>query len=112
MEIKTNFKVNDLVLSKYQKQFDINKPTNKFLICMEVMQITTNTCMAGTQIFYDCRTMHVITATSFVDGKMTEKVLDLSPGSLRDGDYTRFREDELKPVSQEVVDFITEHCKG
>ncbi len=49
MELKTKFDINDIVEAKH----DAGSPER--FVYMEVMEITTQTCYAGAQIFYKCR---------------------------------------------------------
>jgi hypothetical protein len=49
MKIETKFKVNDLLKGKYDYQGE------DVIMAMEVIEISTVTCCAGTQIFYTIR---------------------------------------------------------
>lgn len=105
MEITTKFNVNDLVQFKYNKRMNDGSGVLKdaIVLLFEVMDIQTQTCMAGTQVFYLCRGIHGITDSDFVDGKRVKKIVQFAIGSAKSSEYTSIREDELKPAEEELV---------
>lgn len=50
MEFKTIFNIHDLVKHKYE-----SRGIESEVLCYEVLEVMTQTCYAGTQVFYDCR---------------------------------------------------------
>lgn len=106
MKIETKFDVNNLVVSKYQRNPIAQKSKHDLLCCFEVIDIHTGTCMAGTQVFYDLRTIHGMTETHYVDGNKVTKFTDFSVGSNSKGEYIRMREDELIEAPKEVIDMV------
>lgn len=107
MEIKTKFNVNSLVTGKYQRQPLKEKGGMAFLMGFEVIDINTQTCMAGTQVFYVCRGIHGMAETKYEEDKKVTKFTDFSAGSTSRGEYVTFREDELIEASKEMIDMIT-----
>ena len=106
MKIETKFDVNNLVVSKYQRNPIAAKSKNDLVCCFEVIDVNTGTCMAGTQVFYVCRSIHGIADTDYVDGKRVTTYKDFSIGTTPKGEYTTFREDELIGAPQEVIDLV------
>lgn len=105
MKIETKFNVNNLVVSKYQRN-PPQKSRNNLLCCFEVIDINTGTCMAGTQIFYVCRSIHGMTDTEYVDGERVTTYRDFAVGSNSKGEYMTFREDEIIEAPKEVIDLV------
>ena len=106
MKIETKFDVNNLVISKYQRNPITQKSKNDLLCCFEVIDINTGTCMAGTQVFYVCRSIHGITNTDYVDGKRVTTYNDFAAGSNQKGEYITIREDEIIEAPKEVIDLV------
>lgn len=106
MIIETKFKINDLVQHKFQKQGTTKgngdfKSTMKFF---EVLYIHTETCSAGTQVFYRCRPFFPLVENNYKeDGKVLDIGFGVSPQTIEGTAY--FREDELKPMSTEEKTF-------
>lgn len=105
MKIETKFDINNLVVSKYQRNTIIGKPDER-LCCFEIMDINTGTCMAGTLVYYVCRGVHGITGIDFIDGKKVETFTDFNVGSNSKGEYVTFREDELVEAPKGVIDLV------
>lgn len=102
MYIKTRFDVNNLVRHKFDNHGDKEK------FAFEVMEIGSNTCYAGTQIFYTCRPIVVIKEFKVKykeDGEFTWEVYHTSYKNNESG-LERLREDELVELEQETVDII------
>lgn len=107
MKIETKFDVNNLVVSKYKRNPISAKSMYESVCCYEVIDIQTGTCMAGTQVFYDLRTIHgIMTETEYVDGKKVTKFTDFAIGSSSKSEYIRIREDELIEAPQDVIDMV------
>ena len=105
MKIETKFDVNNLVVSKYQRNV-IASEKNDSLCCLEVIEVKTGTCMAGTQVFYVCRPIHGITEKEFIDGKMVKKFVDFNMAFTSSGEYCTCREDELVAAPDDVIDLV------
>lgn len=101
MTIETKFNVNDLVQYKYQR------PNKKIICCFEVIEIKTQVCYAGAQVFYVCRPIHG--HREYDHGKY--EIVDFGPGFSENREYAQFREDELKPCDQALVDLLTNEQK-
>lgn len=103
MEIKTKFNVNDLLKRKY----DVDPKNTVF--ALEVMSITSETCYAGTQVFYQCRT---ILAKKEFELKYQEKgefTWEIHHAIGSDGNtlgWQRYREDELVEALKETKNII------
>jgi len=113
MTIEPKFKINDLVQHKYQKKSELNKldsarSTMKFF---EVIYIHTETCSAGTQIFYRLRPFFPIVESGY---KEEPKIIDLGFGVGSNGTEgtSYFREDELKAMSTEEKTFYGVEAGG
>jgi hypothetical protein len=113
MTIETKFKINDLVQHKFAKAPTLKglndlKTAIKFF---EVLYIHTETCSAGTQVFYRCRAYYPIVESSY---KEDSKIIDIGYGLGEDGKQgtTYFREDELKPLSNEDKTFYGVEAGG
>ncbi len=108
LNIEVEFRVNELVVTKYSStEGNILNPRDGAMLCLEVMEIRTETCYAGTQVFYVCRSIHGHTVTEYVDGERKVTYNDFQRGMNSRGEYNSYREDELKPASSEVVELIT-----
>ena len=106
MVIKTKFNINDLVFSKYQRNPITNIDNPEAILCFEVIDINTGTCMAGTQIFYVCRTIHGHSSSEWIEGKKVIKFKDYCIGSNSKGEYQTLREDEIVKAPKEVIDLL------
>lgn len=106
MTIETKFKINDLVQHKFAKSPTLKgmndlKTSIKFF---EVLYIHTETCSAGTQVFYRCRPYYPIVENAY---KADSEIIDIGFGIGQNGTEgtSYFREDELKPMSNEDKTF-------
>lgn len=106
MKIETKFDISNLLVSKYQRNPISIESKHDLLCCFEVIDINTQTCMGGTQIFYVCRSIHGMTETNYVDGKRETTYKDFTVGSNSKGEYSTFREDELIEAPKEVIDLV------
>jgi len=106
MNIKTKFGVNDLLVGKYQRSPFAERSKSESLICFEVMDVNTQTCMAGTQVFYVCRPIHGLIKNEYVDGEFVVSFVNLAVGATTRGEYGTFREDELVAASNEVIELV------
>ncbi len=103
MTITSKFKINDLVKHKFSTSARDKESLH------EVLFINSETCSAGTQIFYNCRPILIVTEMDYIDGKKTP-VRYVSDGrnsqNINDMGCVKFREDELISCSQETIDFV------
>ena len=108
MEIKTKFDINNLVVSKYQRNPFENKETKIDLCCYEVMEIITETCIAGTQTFYRVRVLHGLhnRIKDFMKEELEDKFSDIRLVDMGNNMYVKMREDELVEAPKEVIDFV------
>ena len=112
MKIETKFKVNDLVLYKYQ-QSDLDKISDctTIMAAFEVIDVNTVTCMAGTQVFYDVRGITAMVSKDFKDRKSINCLVNYSFNKANPSDYHRLREDELKVAQNKIKDIFSELIK-
>lgn len=98
MNITTRFNVNDLIQSKFQLPGSLD--------FMEVMEIQSVTCSAGTQNYYIVRAYKA----KFVWPGNEEKVVKGFEIASRGEhvEYAKLREDELMPAAKEVGDKLKE----
>jgi hypothetical protein len=102
MEITSKFKIGDLICHKY----DISDDQKN---AMEVIEVQTVTCSAGTQVFYHCRP---IVALKEFDGydEMRNKIYKwkVCHGILTKdtNSYQRYREDEVIECDEETYNLI------
>lgn len=125
MEINPKFTITDLLQTKYSNP----DPNRKELHVFEVLEISTQTCYAGTQIFYDCRPIAVgmkrnwkkpeettpdtkeTMAETFASMENAMKVIsdfiaedvESATTKLANPSTIRFREDELKACTPEMI---------
>lgn len=97
MEIKTKFNVHDLLVHKY----DMDKINS--VIALEVLQIKTESCYAGTQVFYDCRA--IIANKSSKDDRWHIGHSVILSEDNKTG-WKKYREDELLPASKETINLL------
>jgi hypothetical protein len=97
MEIKTKFQVNDIVNHKFA---NLSNSFNDVIVVFEVLGVLTDTCSAGTQIFYICRPLLLMHKGVWNKdmSKKTYKFVNVEPKG-KESDKARFREDELVLVT-------------
>lgn len=94
MNIKSKYEINELVKHKFS--YDEHSIT-----ALEIMEVSTVTCYAGTQIFYNCRP---IIAKRHKDNPEKWEVFY----AVHRGEdaYDRLREDELSFLDEESKSII------
>lgn len=103
MEIKTKFEITDLVTLKTERR------DNSRLHAMVIMEIVSQTCYSGTQLFYLCR---VLTGEKVHEISYDKKspfvwiIGHIQGSNVNDGGYKKYREDELIESSKEVKSII------
>lgn len=101
MKIETKFDINNLI----QHKFDNEAAENH--IVLEILDIHTDTCYAGTQIFYYVRP--IILKKNFGGRGMNDLKWSTSSSvgaNGRDTGVVRYREDELIECDQKWIDII------
>ena len=95
--IKTKFEIGDLIRYKYQSD-----PKDR-MVAMEVIEITSVTCIAGTQVFYKVRELGA--EKEFEGFGSDRKHIGWSAGTMKTSagtvDYRSFREDELVVLAKD-----------
>lgn len=95
MKIETEYSINNLL----QHKFDTKN--NDQIAILEVIEVHTVTCSAGTQNFYNCRPI-VINFNTF--SRASKPSVNHTNGN--DSTYIKYREDELIEAKQEYIDII------
>jgi hypothetical protein len=101
MKIETKFDVNNLV----KRKFDAD--TKDGFVAMEVMEIVSQTCYAGTQVFYSCR--HIYAKREFKGFGEKEFTWSVGHGVSKEDaqmGWQKYREDELVEAPQNQIDII------
>ena len=101
MKIETQFDVNNLV----KRKFDTQSRTQ--MNCLEVMEVISQTCYAGTQVFYLCRP--IIAQKEFKnqykeEGEFTWTILHGISQEENKSGWRKYREDELIECPKEEMD--------
>jgi hypothetical protein len=96
MTIEPKFKLNEIVLHKFMR----GSTNEKQAFALEVLYIHTETCSAGTQIFYSCR---MFFATREWSAK--KEILDIG-FTTPEPTSCKLREDELKSAPQSLIDIL------
>ena len=105
MTIVTKFQINDLLRHKYGNGFE-REFAGKRTVRYEVLYISTETCSAGTQIFYTCRPITVV-STKRGHGIEDDIVsVDVQVADLADLSRCKFREDEVIECDPETLAHI------
>lgn len=96
MTIEAKFKINDLVRNKFQKHQTLENLSGKASVqFMEILYITTETCSAGTQIFYRCRCYYPVITNVYKEPKaLLDFAFSIGGSDSLQGTHN-FREDEL-----------------
>lgn len=101
MNIKTKFNVGDILKFKYDK----NTPDVKYLL--SVVDILTQTCIAGTQVFYYVRSIKLEFITHKYDKDFEPRwVCHYDLGNNNKNLYKKFREDEVIKASKEEIEIL------
>ncbi len=101
MKIETKFDVNNLLVHKFTPL------DNDKINALEVLEIRTNTCYAGTQNFYDCRAVVLKKHYNrYKTDEFTWDVLHSAIHSDRNMGMITYREDELIELPQEFIEII------
>lgn len=114
MNIKTAFDINSIVRHK----FGGTKTGygSKTIIRYEVLYIGTETCSAGTQIFYRCRPIQITERDDFKEPSVVVHdviVSDMTPANRAGGQgECFFREDELLPCDEKMLRIIMDSQQG
>ena len=113
MTIETKFKINDLVQHKFQRAGTTkgNSDLRNSMKFHEVLYIHTETCSAGTQVFYRCRPFFPMLESNYKeDSKINDIGFGMGPQTIDGTSY--FREDELKAMTTEEKTFYGVEAGG
>lgn len=104
MDIKAKFNINDLLRAKYDS-------THKGqIVLLEAMFVMTETCSAGTQVFYICRAIILLKEYKNEFRKKGSYVWNIAHGVNNDKDnstgYRKYREDEIIGASSYLLDIV------
>lgn len=102
MNIKTKFKVGDLAMGIFDKFRE------KQITLLRIMEIESQTCYAGTQVFYRCRPILLIKEKQLFEDKGFVWLVGHGVGENDRGQvhWLKYREDELKPALKEMIDIV------
>jgi len=107
MKLESKFDINNLV----QHKFD-NRDSDT-ITCLEIMEVRTETCYAGTQVFYHTRNIVAMKKYKHDYKKEGEFIWEIGHSIDKYGNknisWEKYREDELIACSQENIDIIL--CK-
>jgi hypothetical protein len=103
MKIVTKFDVNNLV----KRKFDTDSKNQ--IHVLEVMEVASQTCYAGTQVFYFCKP--IIARKEFAEkylekGESTWVICHGVSQEENQAGWRKYREDELVEVPNESIDII------
>ncbi len=106
MKIETKFDINNLVKRKFDSDYNHSK------CCLEVMEVITQTCYAGTQVFYLCRS--IILNKEFEheykkDGNFKWVICHGVSQEENTLAWRKYREDELIEAPIGLIDIILNH---
>lgn len=99
MEIKSKFSINDLLTHKYERRGE------KKVTALEVINIITETCSAGTQIFYVCRPL-VASNLAYTGEPKWHVSFGILRSESTDMAIVKLREDELIAATEEISNII------
>lgn len=104
MKLESKFDINNLVKHKFGRE------ANDCVHCLEIMQVQTETCYAGTQIFYLARAIVAIKKYEHdykKEGPFIWTIANAIVGeSNKNIAWEKYREDELIECPQEQIDVI------
>jgi hypothetical protein len=103
MRIETKFNIGDLVRHKYSKA-TAKTVHDGLLLALTVLDIKTETCIAGTQIFYICRALYQHRKSKF-SIKEDDELVEIGYSGVSEA--TKLREDELQICPEEIIKIIT-----
>jgi hypothetical protein len=111
MKTESKFNIGDLVSRRYDTITEDMKQV------LEIMEISTLTCYAGTQIFYNCKQLSAIKQEGKYnyEKKQTPFNWIIGHGIGKEDNSTgirRYREDELVECSFELREFFIHPPKG
>lgn len=95
--IETKFQINDLC----KRKMDVD--TEEKITLMQVMEIDTNTCYAGTQVFYKCR---ILFLSKTRDPEKPWRIGHSVSKDPKQMGWETYREDELKKAPTSIVGLI------
>ena len=105
MEIETRYDITDFV----RRRFD--RDTNETILALHVMEIITQTCYAGTQVFYLCRQLKAEKVFEKPFKREGDFVWAICHSySQRSGEMgvVKYREDELLPLEPDKLKVFKE----
>lgn len=103
MAIEPKYKIGDVL------QRTLSRHTNWKLTALQVMEIITQTCYAGTQIFYLCRVIHIQLSKrhDFDADRQAEWIVGHGVSNSNGGwGVQKYREDELEAADKKVLEII------
>jgi hypothetical protein len=103
MKIETEFNIGDLLVNKHTSD-QISVKLDYGSLCeyriFKVMEIKSVTCYGGTQVFYECRPLHLIFRKKDEDFIF----INCEAGFMNDGKITiTFRADEVKHAPKHLA---------
>jgi hypothetical protein len=99
MIVETKFNIGDLLKHKYSRD------TTGHISAVEVLDVKTHTCMAGTQVNYSCRAIQGRLKKSFLDDTSVGE-WEVFFGVAPDDGIMSLREDELAVLPDNLKEVI------
>ena len=106
MKTETKFNIYDLVNRKYERN-----AKNK-LSGMEIMEVFTQTCYAGTQVTYLCRALYCMKEFGHSykeEGEFNWIIVHGTSKEEHTTGWKKYREDELVPAKKEFIDAVNDN---
>jgi len=109
MNIKTKFDVGSFAIHKHQslgERYGMGGIKEEIIPLMEIMDIISEVCYAGTQVFYLARIIQLEKSVSTYDNNKVTWSSGYSQNhinSFQGTGYYKYREDELVPCPKDIV---------
>ena len=104
MNIQSKFDINDILVQQFSRK------SQTYFQALQVLEVVTQSCYAGTQVFYFCRPIIGHREVELFKEKR-DYVWRIDHGlSKNDHEmgWQKYREDELLKAPQEILDIITQ----
>lgn len=103
MEINSKFNIYDLVQRKFETE------SKEMSVAYEIMEVVTQSCYAGTQIFYQCAPLFAIKQYKDAwrkDGEFSIHIAHGIPKQSNETSWQKYREDELIDLTEPMKELF------